>query len=84
MKNYILTHHVFSPRDTALVLNKYPYALQKGIYHYVLFALQPLDSSSIQHEIQVKFKNRPVVWFINPLYLQSIKDLWHCHIFIRT
>ncbi len=64
--------------------NHYPYEVRKGISHYVFFSLFPLTKKEIEKAIKLKFKNKSVLWFINPEAIQSIPDLWHCQIFVKN
>jgi len=65
----------------ALVLNKYPYLLNKNIKHYTLFSLKPLS----YYELIDIFSSVPdnLLIHINEKKVQSIKNLWHCHIFVK-
>lgn len=64
------------------ILNKYPYNIVKGIKHYILFSLKPLNINKVR-KILLNLLDCEFVFFINNRNKQSIKNLWHCHVFIK-
>jgi hypothetical protein len=63
--------------------NKYPYNIEKGIKHYVLFSLKPLNKNEIINILSKLLVNYEFIFFINDKKKQSIKNLWHCQVFIK-
>ena len=65
--------------------NAFPYEVRKGIIHYVMFSVEPLDSAFIDTILSVYFQipKERMLWYINAPHLRSIPDLWHCQIFIK-
>ena len=63
--------------------NKYPYNIEKGIKHYVLFSLKPLNKNEINKILSKLLVNYEFIFFINDKKRQSIKKLWHCQVFIK-
>jgi hypothetical protein len=66
-----------------LLRNKYPYNIEKGIKHYVLFSLKPLNKSEIIKILSKLLINYEYIFFCNDKKRQSIKNLWHCQVFIK-
>ena len=68
-----------------ILKNAFPYNLRKGIQHYNLFSVIPLNENEIINYInQYIGKKKEIIWFVNyPIY-QSIPDLWHCHFFYKS
>jgi hypothetical protein len=69
--------------SSVLVLNKYPYNFEKNIKHYVLFSIEPLTKNESKRILSKLIKNKEFIVFINDTKSQSIKNLWHCHVFIK-
>eukprot|EP00127_Corallochytrium_limacisporum_P002542 Clim_evm99s128 gene=Clim_evmTU99s128 len=71
------------PIKYALLPNDFPYAVDKGIEHYVFWASQNIsDFSIIDQYVKEKFNKRRYIYFENPVELKSVLDLWHAHVFI--
>ncbi|GAM21988.1 hypothetical protein SAMD00019534_051630, partial [Acytostelium subglobosum LB1] len=72
---------VFRPND-------FPYNCQDDITHYVLWCLLPLSMDEVrqylQHHHSLGEYSERYVCFQNPVYLQSIKDVFHYHVFVRA
>lgn len=69
-------------KKMALVLNKYPYILNKNIKHYTLFSLKPLSYKELI-DIFSSVPTENLLIHINDKKTRSIKNLWHCHIFVK-
>ena len=69
--------------SSCLIRNGFPYDFPGNISHYVLFAGKPLLKRTVSLIIRQNFPGRETLWFVNTPDLQSIKDLWHCHIFVK-
>lgn len=63
--------------------NRFPYDLKPGIDHYVLFADGPRSARFITNKIRSTFPGLPTLWFVNTPEKQSVKEVWHCHIFVN-
>lgn len=66
-------------------MNDFPYDFEAGVQHYCLWSSQPLSYEEIISEIHSKFDQEDYdhLYFVNPPSLQSIRDLWHCHVMIK-
>ena len=82
-ENKIFAVREASSLDNIILENTFPYNLRKGIKHYNLFSVMPLNESKMAEIIGHYIKNKDYLWFVNyPMY-QSIPDLWHCHFFYK-
>jgi hypothetical protein len=65
--------------------NDFPYDFEAGVKHYCLWCTVPLSRNTIIYEIALKFcpDEYDYLFFINPPSLQSIRNLWHCHVMVR-
>ncbi|GBC24515.1 uncharacterized protein OCT59_009158 [Rhizophagus irregularis] len=74
-----------------LRLNDFPYTIDSSISHYVLWSRLPFrdpNDRNVKDDINLFLKenfpgNEEWLFFINPPQLQSIKNIWHGHIFVR-
>ena len=69
--------------DKVLCCNTFPYNVDEGISHKLLWSSKDLTDKDI-----VKFLNKNLfgleyVYFRNPEYLRSIPDIFHIHIFCK-
>eukprot|EP00204_Picochlorum_oklahomense_P002892 CAMPEP_0118798592 /NCGR_PEP_ID=MMETSP1161-20130426/960_1 /TAXON_ID=249345 /ORGANISM="Picochlorum oklahomensis, Strain CCMP2329" /LENGTH=174 /DNA_ID=CAMNT_0006726055 /DNA_START=104 /DNA_END=628 /DNA_ORIENTATION=+ len=63
--------------------NDFPYSVESGIEHYILWANVPLAEKDVERHVQKQFPNNTkdsLLWFVNPMELQSVPELWHAHI----
>ena len=65
--------------------NDFPYALDPSISHHLIWSRAPLNVDEMHCIME---EHRPphryqTVTFINPPHLQSVKNLWHAHIFSK-
>lgn len=60
--------------------NEFPYYFERDISHDLLWSEQELSISEIESLISKYKPESEVIWFRNPVELQSIPDLWHIHI----
>lgn len=67
-----------------LALNDFPYTFEEGVEHHLLWSTVPLDEERIQAEIKARLPNRETAHFVNPVVLQSVASVWHCHIVSRA
>jgi hypothetical protein len=82
LRVHILKRYLKNKRY-ALVPNAFPYELRKGIDHYVLFAVEPVEPLAISTLLKLSFPGRPILWYINEPHLQSIPTVWHCQVFVK-
>ena len=70
---------------TILTPNEYPYYLQVGIRHDILWSRDKLSREIIEDFIKCsnKLKNRECLWFINAQKDKSVKSVEHAHIISR-
>ena len=75
-----------SEEKIILVENKFPYSLEKGIKHYVVWSLEKKISPADAREIvenSFPSKKFDILMFENAEHNKSIKSIPHVHIFIR-
>lgn len=82
---YITSRKVKCSLSYMFVENEYPYYFNdtENIKHYLIWAVKPLEYHQIfdiLNDSNVKYCDW--TWFVNTTSKQSIKDLWHCHIFV--
>ena len=72
--------------QTLLMLNEYPYHLEKDISHYLLWRVVPMAFEEVDKYIENDkiLSKCDILWYINPIWIKSIKGVWHCHILART
>ncbi|RIA84416.1 hypothetical protein C1645_878949 [Glomus cerebriforme] len=74
-----------------LRLNDFPYTIDSSISHYVLWSKLPFrdpNDYNTKNDIDLFLKEnfpgeKEWLFFINPPQIQSIKTIWHGHIFVR-
>ena len=73
--------------DSVLVPNDFPYALELPIRHEVIWTRVPLhgDPARVQRLIETYFPADKwhLLSLVNPPYLQTIKDIFHIHVFVK-
>lgn len=63
--------------------NDFPYNLDEGIKHYLLWSNQDLSPLDIEECIKEHTAGAiETLWFINPVQLKSIPELWHAHVMV--
>ena len=66
------------------VVHEYPYYFEdKNIKHYIIWSLKPLeyhDVYKIINDSNIEYVDW--TWFVNDVEKKSVKDLWHCHVFL--
>lgn len=83
--------HVLNNRCVAIQPNEYPYDLEDGIKHWLVwgnpeYQMKNDDFLDLADEaIREEFSDKPVdlIWFQNPKVWQSIPDVLHVHLFTR-
>lgn len=84
---YIESRKIKCSLSYMFVENEYPYYFDdnENIKHYLIWALKPLNYCEIVDVIkESNLEYYDWTWFVNTKAKQSIKDLWHCHIFLTT
>lgn len=75
-----------------LTLNAYPYHLEAGIVHMVLWSVIPMAPEEIGAVVRRQLKrvlkvaatdDMDVAFYVNRPEHQSILDLWHAQVFVR-
>jgi hypothetical protein len=65
--------------------NDFPYALQAGIQHRVLWSTGALDEGTLRAAIAARYDAAKweCAWFVNPPALKSVKRIEHAHVLCR-
>jgi hypothetical protein len=65
--------------------NDFPYALQAGIQHLVLWSTGALDEATLRAAIAARYDAArwECAWFVNPPALKSVKRIEHAHVLCR-
>jgi hypothetical protein len=63
--------------------NDFPYAIEDNIEHYLIWSLTPLSSDDIIAIATKNLPNHEFLWSINPPSVQSVKEIFHAHIYSR-
>jgi len=68
--------------------NHFPYDLEPGIAHLVLWSVIPLSEGQMHRKIKDQLKRMyksevEYIAFVNFVEDQTIRDLWHAHVFAR-
>lgn len=82
---YIVSRKIKCSLSYMFVENEYPYYFNDNetIKHYLIWALKPLEHCEIVRILKKSnIKYCDWTWFVNTTAKQSIKDVWHCHIFL--
>ncbi|CEP19289.1 hypothetical protein [Parasitella parasitica] len=92
IENYLLSTKLhFEPiqdkdRPPVIILpNDFPYSVEKGIQHILLWSQIPLSRDYIEHILESNYgsANYEWVYFVNPPEIQSVRKLPHVHVFMR-
>ncbi|KAJ2129226.1 hypothetical protein IW136_005897 [Coemansia sp. RSA 678] len=83
-----------SSEQFLLVLNDYPYAVPNDAQHYIVWSKTELSPGCVPDpDVEAFIVERlgaqtdgayEWVWFVNPPYLQSIPEVVHGHLIVRT
>ena len=63
--------------------NDFSYYTDHGIRHHLIWSNDGLTENQIQQVIEQNFAEFETVSFVNPRHLQSVRGLWHAHVFTR-
>ena len=71
-------------RDYALTTTPFPFDIEAGVTHNVLWSLTPLSDQEIKNIIERKFRPQcfKYVYYENALKDKSVPDIWHVHVFV--
>ena len=91
IENYLLkTKLHFEPttdksRPSVIILpNDFPYSVEAGIQHILIWSQTPLASSYIEEILQKNYgPSYEWVYWVNPPEIQSVRKLPHVHVFLR-
>ena len=76
--------HQEAIQSPVLTINEFPYHVADGISHHLVWASFPIDYSlHVLPLIDLHFKGKEFLSFVNPPHLQSILTISHYHIFVR-
>ena len=91
IENYLLKEKLIFPdpqdnKPTILILpNDFPYSVEPGIEHILIWSKEPLESHWIESILEEKYGSSVYEWtyFVNPPAFQSVRRLPHTHVFMR-
>lgn len=92
IENYLLSTKLhFKPitdttRPPVIILpNDFPYSVEEGISHILLWSQIPLSRDYIEDILESKYGHKEYEWvyFVNPPEIQSVRKLPHVHVFMR-
>lgn len=92
IEKYLLSTKLhFKPlQDTSkppviILPNDFPYSVEEGIQHILLWSQIPLSRDYIEYILETNFgsQNYEWVYWVNPPEIQSVKKLPHVHVFMR-
>lgn len=91
MLNYLGFKNTSNPNVMKIIENKFPYDVERGIHHYVLFINPDLErdyvnEALIESFIAVKTKEysfNEYVYFEQPVERRSLPTITHYHVFFR-
>lgn len=66
-----------------LSMNTFPYYVQEGISHKLLWSIKDLNDKEIREYLGKELFGLEYVYFRNPEHLRSIPDIFHIHVFIK-
>ena len=78
------TKNIF-PLEYNLVLNEYPYDVEKDISHYVLWLTKDLTGKFEQIEsiLDEFLPNKEYIYYYNPIEHRSIPSVFHVQVFVK-
>jgi Protein of unknown function (DUF3605) len=81
----VVSRKVKNSLSYMFVENEYPYCFEEpSIKHYLIWSLKPLDYLEICTIVTINnLQHMDWTWFVNTTAKKSVKDLWHCHIFLK-
>ncbi|KAI9478782.1 MAG: hypothetical protein EXX96DRAFT_572269 [Benjaminiella poitrasii] len=89
VENYLLKEKIHFPPSSELGIlilpNDFPYSVDPGIEHILIWSKEPLASDVVESILEKKYGSSIWEWvyFVNPPEWQSIPRLPHVHVFMR-
>lgn len=81
--NHVKSEDIESGRVVVFRKNDFPYNLDNGVEHFLLWSNQDLSPDEIDVYIQENTHGAlDTLYFINPAELKSIPELWHAHVMV--
>ena len=79
---FLNSHSLLRPHSLPHPSQDFPYNFEDGIEHSNVWALAPLAPRQLEAFVE---ERRPhcdfeTAWFVNPVALASIPDVWHAHV----
>ncbi|GLC69668.1 hypothetical protein PLESTF_000862500 [Pleodorina starrii] len=76
-----------SKRYVLVMANEFPYYVDHNIAHINIWCSNgALSDETVEQLIVERLPSETAeyVWFVNPPQYQSIRAIWHCHVFVRN
>jgi hypothetical protein len=67
----------------AITPNPFPYNVQRGINHYILWCVEQLTEDQIDAVLSKHYIDSDSIWMVNTIENRSVKGVWHAHIFSK-
>ncbi|KAF7732085.1 hypothetical protein EC973_006340 [Apophysomyces ossiformis] len=92
IETYLLKEKLHFPTDAfsidrppvILLPNDFPYAVEPGINHLLMWSQTPLNQEYIEEILLSRFGMAyEWVYWVNPVEIQSVRRLPHVHVFLR-
>ncbi|ORZ09773.1 hypothetical protein BCR41DRAFT_358454 [Lobosporangium transversale] len=72
------------PLEFALKKNEFPYSVESGIEHWLIWSKNPLpDEDWIRRYLEERLPGREYLFFINPPELRSVPSIHHVQVFTK-
>lgn len=77
--------HLAAEGRVAWAPNDFPYDLEPGIGHYVVWSAKgPLSQTELEEVARREAPGRDFATFVNPPGLRSVHRIWHAHVLVRA
>jgi len=64
--------------------NDFSYFLERGISHNLIWSIEPLSKSMINHVINLHWPDADIMYWVNPIEFQSVRAIPHVHVLVRA
>lgn len=82
--NHLWSSEAGAPLIVKLVKNDFPYAVEEGVHHLVLWSNASLTSEQIKDYLDRHLLPQgEYVFFENPTHLKTIPGIFHVHVFAK-